>query len=90
MARRIGTACVLAVLLLAFAASGAVARNVYVANTGLGTLSVIDSASNGVFSPSFPAGITPINVALTPDGKTAYVADRNQTSRRWSIRRLIR
>jgi YVTN family beta-propeller protein len=50
---------------------------VYVANTGDGTVTPIDTATNTAGTP-IPAGTAPWGIAITPDGKTAYVT--NNTS----------
>jgi outer membrane autotransporter protein len=56
---------------------------VYVANTGLvppvgapsQTVSLIDTATNTVVPPALAVGSVPVGVAITPDGKFAYVAN---------------
>ncbi len=50
----------------------------YVANSHSGTISVIDMASNTAVA-TITVGSTPFGVAITPDGKHAYVA--NQSSK---------
>ncbi len=53
-------------------------KHAYVANSGSGTVSVIDTATNTVvFGVGFPipVGTFPRGVAVTPDGKHAYVAN---------------
>src|SRR4051794_26994812 len=47
----------------------------YVTNTGSGTVSVIDTASNTVVATPAVIG-APIRAAMTPDGKRAYIASR--------------
>jgi YVTN family beta-propeller protein len=47
----------------------------YVANSGDGTVSVIDTATNTVMGIPIPVGREPFGVAVTPDGKHAYVAN---------------
>jgi YVTN family beta-propeller protein len=46
----------------------------YVANSGSGNLSVIDTRTRRV-ARQLPAGRHPVGVALTPGGESAYVAD---------------
>ena len=47
----------------------------YVANRGSNTLSAISTATNQVSPSTIPAGAEPDFIALTSDGKKAYVAD---------------
>jgi YVTN family beta-propeller protein len=48
----------------------------YVTNTGSSTVSVLDTATNTVVAtPSIDGG--PIRIAVTPDGKRAYIASRD-------------
>jgi YVTN family beta-propeller protein len=65
---------VAAAAVLAFAGSAS-ARSVYVANSGSGTVSVIDSNTNSVIANVVVAG-EPVDVAITPDGTRAYVANK--------------
>jgi len=58
---------------VAFAPSAA-AREVYVANAGAGTVSVIETTANAVVA-TVPVGGKPVDVAISPDGATAYVTD---------------
>jgi YVTN family beta-propeller protein len=83
-----GFALLLAMLAL-FAAAGA--RPVqaepfaYVANYYGKTVSVIDTANNSVLTGAglpIPVGSNPAGVAVTPDGKRVYVANRNPTMSR--------
>ena len=46
----------------------------YVANAGDNTVSVIDTATNTVVAP-IAVGSLPRGVAVTPDGKRAYVTN---------------
>src|ERR1700731_958570 len=48
----------------------------YVANVFSNTVSVIDTATNTV-GATVAVGINPIGVAVTPDGKQAYVVNAN-------------
>ncbi|HEX7058313.1 MAG TPA: PKD domain-containing protein [Solirubrobacterales bacterium] len=61
------------------AAPSAAARNAYVANSGDGTVSVFDTASN---APTGLIGVggKPIDIAITPDGRFAYVVDNTGNS----------
>jgi YVTN family beta-propeller protein len=58
---------------------GAMARSAYVANSGNGTVSVFDTASNVVFA-TIPVGGEPVDVAISPDGTRAYVANKGDGS----------
>lgn len=49
-------------------------REVWVGNTGDGTIDIIDVASNTI-TQSFPVGKVPIRVKFTPDGKRVLVSD---------------
>jgi len=55
-------------------APGASARNAYVANSGDGTVTVIDAATNAPVA-TVPVGGEPVDLAVTPDGKRVYVVD---------------
>jgi YVTN family beta-propeller protein len=46
----------------------------YVANDASGTVTRIDTATNTA-GPSITTGADPGAIAITPDGKTAYVAN---------------
>jgi len=52
---------------------------VYVANWSnsysVGTVGVIDTATNTVVTHILTAGLNPVGVAVTPDGKSVYVTD---------------
>ncbi|MGB7588847.1 MAG: PKD domain-containing protein [Solirubrobacterales bacterium] len=50
------------------------ARNAYVTNSGDGTVSVFDAATNAPLT-TIPVGGEPVSLAITPDGTRAYVAD---------------
>lgn len=72
-------------VLLVFAvapASSALARDIYVTSTGFATdnVSVIDSHSDQVVGPPVDVGSRPRAIAITPDGKLAYVANFNDDS----------
>ena len=40
-----------------------------------GTVNIIDIATNTVISPMIPVGLSPANVAISPDGQFAYVTN---------------
>src|SRR5580700_12196754 len=52
----------------------------YVVNSGDGTVSVIDTATNTVVGLPIPVGKEPFGVDVTPDGKHAYVANRGSNN----------
>jgi YVTN family beta-propeller protein len=52
--------------------------NVYIANNGDNTVSVINTATNTVVA-TVPVGNGPNSVAITPSGSTAYVANNDGT-----------
>lgn len=64
--------------LLAFA-PGAMARSVYVTNSGDGTVAVFDSVTHAV-SAVIPVGGEPVDVAISPNGARAYVANKGKDS----------
>jgi len=51
----------------------------YVANTLSNTVSVIDTATNGVVA-TIPVGDAPIGVAVAPDARRVYVANSASSS----------
>lgn len=62
-------------------------RYVYIANQNSDTISTVDTSTNTVVSvvnvqqPSLPTNpLFPLGVAVTPDGKTLYVADNGNTT----------
>ena len=72
-------------VLLVFAvapASSALARDIYVTSTGFATdnVSIIDSQTDKVVGPPVDVGSRPRAIAITPDGKLAYVANFNDDS----------
>ncbi len=71
--RRIGVACLALAALLALCAPAS-ARDAYVANSGDGTVSVIDTGTNAAIS-TIAVGGEPVDIAITPDGKRAWVVD---------------
>ena len=56
-------------------AEGGCAGKAYVVNQNDDTVSVIDTATNSVVGPAIPVGITPVGIAITPDGTKAYVTN---------------
>ena len=64
----------LALLALLAFCSSASARDAYVANSGNGTVSVIDTSKNAVVG-AIPVGGEPVDVAITPNGLNAWVVD---------------
>lgn len=74
---RHGALAVLAAVVGVLMFSGsALARSVYVANSGSGTVSVIDSNTSSVIANVVVSG-EPVDVAITPDGTRAYVANKS-------------
>lgn len=74
LSSRLRGAICCAILALAVAAPEASARNAYVANTGGGTVLVINTGTNAAVA-TIPVGTKPVDVAISPDGARAYVAD---------------
>jgi YVTN family beta-propeller protein len=74
---------IFAVLVAAFGVlafvPGAFARDAFVANSGSGTVSVIDTASNSVVA-NVVVGKEPVDVAISPDGTRAYVVNKGSNS----------
>ena len=64
------------IVFLIFTASALAQPFAYVANTNSGDVSVIDTATNIVVA-TFAVGDSPSDVAITPDGTRAYVANGN-------------
>jgi YVTN family beta-propeller protein len=69
--------------LSAMASPAEAAPFAYVVNSGDGTVSVIDTATNTVVGTPIPVGDSPFLVAVAPDGKHAYVT--NLTSNTVSV-----
>jgi YVTN family beta-propeller protein len=68
-------ACLAVFLLFVVApTTSALARNVYVANAGASSVSVIDTATNRA-SQEIGVGREPFAIAITPDGSRAYVTN---------------
>ena len=84
---RLLLASLAAITALAALAAGAAARSIYVTNFGFlspeaplpGSLSIIDSRTNEAVPP-FEFGTHPAAIAITPDGRTAYLANDNPAS----------
>jgi len=72
--RPINLACLSVLALLVFCASAS-ARDVYVANSADGTVSVLDYPSNRPVW-TVRVGGEPVDVAITPDGRYAWVVDQ--------------
>src|SRR5580704_7404011 len=66
--------------LSAMAPSAEAAPFAYVVNSGDGTVSVIDTATNTVVGLPIPVGREPFGVDVTPDGKHAYVTNRSSNN----------
>lgn len=49
-------------------------HRLWVANSGSGTISVLDTGSDAVMA-TLPVAASPVNIAFTPDGRHAYVTD---------------
>jgi YVTN family beta-propeller protein len=72
--RSLNLACLALLALLVFCASAS-ARDVYVTNSGDGTVSVLEYPSNAL-AAAIHVGGEPVDVAITPDGKQAWVVDQ--------------
>jgi YVTN family beta-propeller protein len=55
-------------------------RRIYVTNTALDTVSVIDTATNSLVGGQIGVGHIPEDIAIAPDGKRAYVANPQSNS----------
>jgi len=64
-----------ALLLTIFTAVAAAAPFAYISNSGSGTVSVVDTATNTVVTTIPTLGFLPWGVGVTPDGARAYVAN---------------
>jgi YVTN family beta-propeller protein len=53
-----------------------VCQNGYITNSGDGTVSVIDTATNRVIDPPIPVGRSPVGVAVTPNANKVFVANQ--------------
>jgi len=65
------------ILLLALGAGDALARNVYVGDNGHSVF-VIDTATETASPATIGVGEDPMGIAITPDGKTAYVVNAGE------------
>ncbi|HEY7255425.1 MAG TPA: PKD domain-containing protein [Solirubrobacterales bacterium] len=72
--RSINLACLALLALLASCASAS-ARDAYVANSGDGTVSVLEYPSNRL-AGTIHVGGEPVDVAITPDGQEAWVVNQ--------------
>ena len=79
MARRWVFAIGVAVAGLLAIAPGALARYAYVANSGDGSVSVIETINNFPVG-AIPVGGEPVDVAISPNGARAYVANKGSDS----------
>jgi YVTN family beta-propeller protein len=73
--RRFYCASALAAIILAASASKALARNAYIANGGSATVSVINTQTNQAVGSPIKVGNDLNAIAITPNGKVAYVAN---------------
>lgn len=71
---RLGGPFGVVLLVLALAAPAALARQAFVANLGAHTVTPVDLATNQAGAP-IPVGGDPDSVAISPDGRTAYVSN---------------
>ncbi len=70
----------MAIALASLALSGtALARDVFVTNSGSGTVSVVDAGTNSVLA-NVGVGKEPVDVAITPDGSRAYVVNKGSNT----------
>ena len=51
---------------------------VYVTNQGGGTATTINTATNATQGTAIVVGASPTGIAITPDGRAAYVANTKQ------------
>jgi YVTN family beta-propeller protein len=73
--RRAVAATVLAALASLVAPAVALAQNAYITNSASGTVSVINTATNGIVGSPINVGDFPLGLAVTPDGSKVYVAN---------------
>ncbi|MHB8431648.1 MAG: hypothetical protein ACYDDZ_14185 [Acidimicrobiales bacterium] len=73
VAGSLATASLSVIILISPASAAGVSWTAYVANSGSTTVSGIATATNTV-PTTFTVGSSPDAIAITPDGKTAYVA----------------
>jgi YVTN family beta-propeller protein len=72
--RRLAGLFVVVLSALALATPAAYARQAFVANLGANTLTPLDLVTNQAGAP-IPVGADPDSVAISPDGRTAYVSN---------------
>lgn len=72
---RIFAALSLVAVALSVFAAGARARNVYFSTEHPETVSVIQGQTNQLIGSPIPVGALPVDIAIAPDGKTAYVVN---------------
>jgi YVTN family beta-propeller protein len=76
LTRRLSLLLALSALALGLMAAPALAApKAYVLNYGTNAVGVIDTQTNQFVGPEIPVGSSPYSIAVTPDGKTAYVAN---------------
>jgi YVTN family beta-propeller protein len=76
LTRRLSLLFALSALALGLMAAQALAApKAYVLNYETDSVAVIDTATNQFVGPEIPVGSSPYSIAITPDGKTAYVAN---------------
>lgn len=72
---------VLSALALGLAAAPALASpRAYALNYTTNSVAIIDTATNQFVGPEIPVGSGPYSIAITPDGKTAYVGNDSPES----------
>ncbi len=80
---KVGTFCLISGLMLAGMAPASAAgasgtAKAYLANSGDGTVSVIDTGT-GAVTATIQVGSTPVAVVVTPDGSKAYVCNQDSS-----------
>jgi YVTN family beta-propeller protein len=76
LTRRLSLVLALSALALGLMAAPALASpKAYALNYGTNAVGVIDTQTNQFVGPEIPVGSSPYSIAITPDGKTAYVAN---------------
>jgi YVTN family beta-propeller protein len=70
----------LSLLACLFAPAAARAQNAYITNSGDGTVSVIDTATNTVVGSPITVGTAPFGVAVTSDGSKVYVTNQGSNN----------
>jgi YVTN family beta-propeller protein len=79
--RRLLVSLVLSILALGLLATQALAApKAYVLNYGTNSVAAIDTQTNQFVGPEIPVGSSPYSIAITPDGKKAYVGNDSSES----------